>query len=105
MEIEHLNPDVVYEPPWKFTQAVKVRNAGTLLFLSGIVAFDQDGNIARGDIVIGQLLRRHANQLNGEELLAAVILSSGLGVTVFLLFGVIRDRAVGRWHEATSGGS
>ena len=51
MEIEHLNPDVVYEPPWKFTQAVKVRNAGTLLFLSGIVAFDQDGNIARGDIV------------------------------------------------------
>jgi NitT/TauT family transport system permease protein len=60
---------------------------------------------ARGDIGIGQLLRRHANQLNGEELLAAVILSSGLGVTVFLLFGVIRDRAVGRWHEATSGGS
>jgi len=26
-------------------------------------------------------------------------------VTVFLLFGVIRDRAVGRWHEATSGRS
>jgi enamine deaminase RidA (YjgF/YER057c/UK114 family) len=51
MEIEHLNPDSVYEPPWKFTQAVKVRNAGTLLFLSGIVAFDQDGNIARGEIV------------------------------------------------------
>ena len=51
MEIEHLNPDSVYEPPWKFTPAVKVRNAGTLLFLSGIVAFDQDGNIARGEIV------------------------------------------------------
>jgi|TARA_B100000959_G_C14957539_1_gene614387 enamine deaminase RidA (YjgF/YER057c/UK114 family) len=51
MEIEHLNPDSVYEPPWKFTQAVKVRNVGTLLFLSGIVAFDQDGNIARGEIV------------------------------------------------------
>ncbi len=51
MEIEHLNPDVVYEPPWKFTQAVKVKNVGSLLFLSGIVAFDQDGNIARGDIV------------------------------------------------------
>ena len=51
MEIEHLNPDSVYEPPWKFTQAVKVRNAGTLLFLSGIVAFDQDGNIDRGEIV------------------------------------------------------
>jgi enamine deaminase RidA (YjgF/YER057c/UK114 family) len=51
MEIEHLNPDSVYEPPWKFTQAVKVRNVGTLLFLSGIVAFEQDGNIARGEIV------------------------------------------------------
>lgn len=51
MEIEHLNPDVVYEPPWRFTQAVKVKNAGSLLFLSGIVAFDEDGNIARGDIV------------------------------------------------------
>ncbi len=73
--------------------------------LSVIGAIVGDFFFARGDIGIGQLLRRHANQLNGEELLAAVILSSGLGVTVFLLFGVIRDRAVGRWHEATSGRS
>jgi NitT/TauT family transport system permease protein len=73
--------------------------------LSVIGAIVGDFFFARGDIGIGQLLRRHANQLNGEELLAAVILSSGLGVTVFLVFGVIRDRAVGRWHEATSGRS
>ena len=73
--------------------------------LAVIGAIVGDFFFARGDIGIGQLLRRHANQLNGEELLACVILSSGRGVTVFLLFGVIRDRAVGRWHETTSGRS
>ena len=73
--------------------------------LSVIGAIVGDFFFGKGDIGIGQLLRRHANQLNGEELMACVILSSGLGVTVFLLFGLIRDRAVGRCHEATSGGT
>ena len=70
--------------------------------LSVIGAIVGDFFFGKGDIGIGQLLRRHANQLNGEELLACVILSSALGVTVFWLFGIIQDKAVGRWHEATS---
>ena len=48
------------------------------------------------------MLKKHANRLNGEELLACVILSSALGVLVFWIFGVLQDKAVGRWHEANS---
>jgi NitT/TauT family transport system permease protein len=40
--------------------------------------------------------------LNGEELLACVILSSLLGVVVFGFFGWIQKRATGRWHDAIS---
>ena len=71
--------------------------------LSVIGAIVGDFFFGRGDVGIGQLLRRYANQLQGEELLAAVILSSALGVSVFLTFGWIQSFAIGKWHE-TSGG-
>ncbi|MDB0005929.1 ABC transporter permease [Ilumatobacteraceae bacterium] len=71
--------------------------------LSVIGAIVGDFFFGRGDVGIGQLLRRYANQLQGEELLAAVILSSALGVSVFLTFGWIQNVAIGKWHE-TSGG-
>lgn len=67
--------------------------------LSVIGAVVGDFFFGRGDVGIGQLLRRYANQLQGEELLAAVIMSSALGVGVFLLFGWIQTLAVGRWHD------
>lgn len=71
--------------------------------LSVIGAIVGDFFFGRGDAGIGQLLRRYANQLAGEELLAAVIMSSALGVTVFLSFGWLQQRAIGRWHETTTG--
>ncbi len=66
--------------------------------LSVIGAIVGDFFFGRGEAGIGQLLRKYANQLQGENLLAAVILSSALGVTVFLTFGWIQNRAIGRWY-------
>ena len=70
--------------------------------LSVIGAIVGDFFFGLGEVGIGQLLRRYANQLQGEELLAAVILSSALGVTVFLLFGWIQNRVIGKWYEGSS---
>ncbi len=69
--------------------------------LSVIGAIVGDFFFGKGDTGIGQLLRRYANQLQGEDLLAAVILSSALGVTVFLTFGWIQNRAIGKWYEGS----
>jgi NitT/TauT family transport system permease protein len=66
--------------------------------LSVIGAIVGDFFFGKGDVGIGQLLRRYANQLDGEELLAAVIMSSALGVAVFLIFGWIQNVAIGKWH-------
>ncbi len=68
--------------------------------LSVIGAIVGDFFFGRGEVGIGQLLRRYANQLQGEELLAAVIMSSALGVAVFLVFGWIQNLAIGKWYDA-----
>jgi 2-iminobutanoate/2-iminopropanoate deaminase len=47
---EFLNPSDIYPPTAKFTHAIKV-TGGTLVFLSGIVGFEPDMAIARGDVV------------------------------------------------------
>jgi NitT/TauT family transport system permease protein len=73
--------------------------------LSVIGAIVGDFFFGKGDVGIGQRLRQYANNLEGEQLLAAVIMSSALGVTVFLLFGWIQNVAIGRWHESGSVGS
>ncbi|MFP5488085.1 MAG: ABC transporter permease [Acidimicrobiia bacterium] len=66
--------------------------------LSVIGAIVGDFFFGRGEVGIGQLLRKYANNLQGEELLAAVIMSSALGVAVFLIFGWIQNLAIGKWH-------
>jgi hypothetical protein len=38
----------------------------------------------------------------GEQLIAAIIMSSALGVGVFLLFGWLQDRVIGDWYEPES---
>ncbi len=73
--------------------------------LSVIGAIVGDFFFGKGDVGIGQRLRQYANQLQGEELLAAVIMSSALGVAVFLLFGWIQNVAIGRWHDSGSVGT
>ena len=67
--------------------------------LAVIGAIVGDFFFGRGAAGIGQLLRKYANQLEGENLLAAVMLSSALGVTVFLTFGLIQNKAIGRWYS------
>ena len=67
--------------------------------LAVIGAIVGDFFFGRGDAGIGQLLRKYASNLQGEELLAAVIMSSALGVTVFLVFGWIQNVAIGKWHD------
>ena len=37
------------------------------------------------------------------QLYGATILSAFLGIAVFWLFGLIGQRAIGRWHETTRG--
>ncbi len=67
--------------------------------LSVIGAIVGDFFFGQGQAGIGQLLRKYASQLKGEQLLAAVILSSALGVAVFLFFGFVQNRAIGKWHN------
>jgi len=66
--------------------------------LSVIGAIVGDFIFGRGEAGIGQALKKYANNLDGEQLLAAVIMSSVLGVTVFLVFGWIQNLAIGKWH-------
>jgi len=72
--------------------------------LSVIGAIVGDFFFGKGDVGIGQMLRKYANTLAGEQLLAAVIMSSALGVTVFLVFGWIQNAAIGKWHDTAGGG-
>jgi NitT/TauT family transport system permease protein len=67
--------------------------------LSVIGAVVGDFFFGRGDVGIGQLLRKYANQLDGELLLAAVIMTSALGVSVFLFFGWLQNRVIGKWYD------
>ncbi|MEX1043942.1 MAG: ABC transporter permease subunit, partial [Acidimicrobiia bacterium] len=67
--------------------------------LSVIGAIVGDFFFARGEVGIGQLLLRYANRLQGEQLLASIIVSSALGVAVFLFFGWLQDRLIGGWNE------
>jgi NitT/TauT family transport system permease protein len=66
--------------------------------LSVIGAIVGDFIFGRGEAGIGQALKKYANNLDGEQLLAAVIMSSVLGVSVFLVFGWIQNIAIGKWH-------
>ena len=67
--------------------------------LSVIGAIVGDFFFGQGEAGIGQLLRKYANNLDGEELFAAVIMSSLLGVVVFLFFGWLQHRVIGKWSE------
>ena len=53
----------------------------------------------RGMPDLGVLLMQFTARLNGEMLFGAIILSSLLGVVVFVMFGVLSSLVVGRWKE------
>lgn len=67
--------------------------------LSVIGAIVGDFFFGRGEIGIGQLLLRYANRLQGEQLLASIIVSSALGVAVFLFFGWLQQKVTGDWDD------
>ena len=67
--------------------------------LSVIGAIVGDFFFGQGDAGIGQELRKYSNSVNGEALIAAVILSSLLGVVVFLFFGWLQQRVIGKWFD------
>lgn len=73
--------------------------------LSVIGAIVGDYFFGQGAVGIGQLLKRYSSRLEGEELLAAVIMSSALGVAVFLFFGWLQNLAIGKWHESSDSNS
>jgi NitT/TauT family transport system permease protein len=68
--------------------------------LSVIGAIVGDFFFKQGDPGIGILIDVYRARLQSEQLFAAVILSSLLGVVVFWSFGYLARRVVGRWHES-----
>jgi NitT/TauT family transport system permease protein len=68
--------------------------------LSVIGAIVGDFFFKQGDPGIGILIDLYRARLQSEQLFAAVICSSLLGVVVFWCFGYLSRRVVGRWHES-----
>jgi NitT/TauT family transport system permease protein len=68
--------------------------------LSVIGAIVGDFFFRQGDPGIGVLIDVYRARLQSEQLFAAVVLSSLLGVVVFWCFGYLARRVVGRWHES-----
>lgn len=47
---------------------------------------------------IGRLISRYQLQLQTKQLMAAIVVSSVLGVVLFMIVGVIGDRLTRKWH-------
>lgn len=56
-----------------------------------------------GTVGIGAQIDIYRQRLWGGELIASIILASLLGLTVFLLFGWLARKVVGRWHTPVRG--
>jgi NitT/TauT family transport system permease protein len=75
-----------------------LRIAAGLAVIGAIVG---DFFFKQGDPGIGILIDRYQSRLQSEQMVAAIILSSLLGIVVFWLFGFLARRVVGSWHEST----
>ena len=56
-----------------------------------------------GVVGIGAQIDVYRNRLWGPELITAIILASTLGLVVFLFFGWVSRRAIGKWHITNRG--
>jgi NitT/TauT family transport system permease protein len=74
-----------------------LRIAAGLAVIGAIVG---DFFFKQGDPGIGILIDRYQSRLQSEQMVAAIILSSLLGIAVFWLFGFLARRVVGSWHES-----
>ena len=68
--------------------------------LSVVGAIVGDFFFQQGQAGIGRLINDYSQQLQSEQLFAAIILSSLLGLVVFWIFGVLGRVLVGSWHQA-----
>jgi ABC-type nitrate/sulfonate/bicarbonate transport system permease component len=58
----------------------------------------------QGEPGIDILIDRYQSRLQSEQMVAAILLSSLLGIVVFWLFGFLARRVVGGWHESAGPG-
>lgn len=70
--------------------------------LSVIGAIVSDFFFKQGNPGIGVLMDLYRQRLQSEQLFAAVLLSSLLGISVFWFFGLLYKRLVGPWHASGS---
>jgi NitT/TauT family transport system permease protein len=56
----------------------------------------------RGAPGLGSLISTYQSRVQSAELFAAIITASLFGVVIFLIFGWIGKRAVGRWYDFSS---
>lgn len=68
--------------------------------LSVIGAIVGDFYFQRGPAGIGRLMNGYTQRLQSEELFAAVILCSALGLVVFAAFGLLTKVFVAPWHDS-----
>lgn len=67
--------------------------------LSVIGAIVGDFFFREGEPGIGRLIDLYRQRLQSEQMIAAIFFSSLLGLTIFLVFGLIAKLTVGGWHE------
>lgn len=67
--------------------------------LAVIGAIVGDFFFGQGDTGVGQEIRKYATNLDGEELFAAVIMASLLGVVIFLAVNLVERRVTGAWRD------
>lgn len=73
--------------------------------LSVIGAIVGDFFFGRGEVGIGQRIKQYALNSNyNNQLFAAVIFASMMGIIVFLAFGALQNAVIGKWHDSKSGG-
>jgi NitT/TauT family transport system permease protein len=76
---------------------VGLRTSAGLAVIGAVVG---DFFFRQGDPGIGILIDNYRARLQTEEMFAAVLLASLLGVVVFWTFGLLGRLAVGSWHES-----
>ena len=67
--------------------------------LSVVGAIVGDFFFQRGTPGIGSLIAKFGSRLQSPELFASVIVSALFGVVIFVFFGWLRRRAVGKWSD------
>ena len=92
---------------WTILTKLELRQATPAIFaglrisagLSVVGAIVGDFFFQRGTPGIGALIAKYSARLNSAELYASVLVAALFGVVIFLFFGWLGRRAVGRWYD------